>query len=179
MAADAETMARKQLGEAERALKRLTQELERATAGLRSARIDPGKLRSAHARVHRFLKRHRNLARMAGGRAFDSLSEATQARLLWFEREMAALVAAMHKGRWVERSADLDPARDPDRIIADIERARRQWSFQGLGTLKKHLEAGVTHAKDGGMWLGLVPIAIFLAILAAMIHEILSRRPKD
>jgi len=178
MAADPDAVILKSVNEAEGALARLMGELKSVTANIRKGDVSPAKVKAAQAKVAAYMKKYASITKVQNSPVFDRLSPARQADVVWFDGVMGDLLGFFEKGRWVEVAARLDPKKNPKKIIEAIEKAKKQWSFQGLGTIQKEMQKGIDHWKDGGAGIAFLPMAVMLFVLWQMMKAWLNKRPK-
>jgi hypothetical protein len=178
MATDPDAVVLKSVNEAEAALARLMGELRTVTAKIDKGEANPAKVKAAQAKVLAYMKKYSSITKLQNSAVFDRLSPATQADVVWFDGVMGDLLGLLDKASWVESAARLDPKKKPKEVLAAIEKAQKQWSFKGLGTVVKQMEKGIDHWDDGGAGLAFLPMAIMLFIFWTMTKELLSRRTK-
>lgn len=178
MADDPDAAVLKACNEAEAGLSRLMGELKSVTTGIEKGTVKPEKVKAGQVKVAAFMKKFASVTKLQGSPVFARLSPARQADIMWLDEVMAELLKLQDEGRWVESAARLDPKKKPADVLKALEKAQKQWSFQGLGTLVKQAQKGIDHIKDGGAPIAFLPMAVLLFVLMMAIREKISRRPK-
>lgn len=177
---------RKQVKEAQSALKKLESEMRKPAKLLKSGALDEKKMKAAAAKVSAFLKRFKALAKAPDSKDFPKWPEDLQGDVVWAEAmvsELLGLEAELLAAMKLARKAKARVKKDPAKVYTLLVKSGRGPASEtkslpkGVGTLLKEMKKGEEIGGIDGALISLLPAVILFWLIAdTMVRFARSRR---
>ncbi|MBL4915624.1 hypothetical protein [Szabonella alba] len=177
---------RKQVKEAQSALRKLETEMRKPAKLLKAGALDEKKAKAAAAKVSAFLKRYKALAKAQDSKDFAKWPEEVQGDVVWAEAmlsELLELEAELFAALKLAKKAKGRVGKDPGKVYTLLVKSGRGPASdakslpKGIGTLLKEMKKGQEIGGIDGAMISLLPAVILLWLIAdTMLRFAKSRR---